>query len=113
ATWLRLSAGIAAAGALAGYSGPLGGPFHGIVQHVLDGTLAPFRNVYKLEPVIAAALALGLAHATARWLEAAPADSEPDRKALAIVSRLVLGFVLVGLAVPYLSGRILNPGSFP
>ena len=113
ATWLRLSAGIAAAIALAGYSGPLGGPFHGAVQHVLDGTLAPFRNVYKLEPVIAAALALGVAHATARWLAATPADSQPDRKALAIVSRLVLGFMLVGLAVPYLSGRILNPGSFP
>ena len=113
ATWLRLSAGIAAAIALAGYSGPLGGPFHGAVQHVLDGTLAPFRNVYKLEPVIAAVLALGVAHATARWLAATPADSQPDRKALAIVSRLVLGFMLVGLAVPYLSGRILNPGSFP
>ena len=28
AAWLRLSAGIAAAGALAGYSGALGGPFH-------------------------------------------------------------------------------------
>jgi arabinofuranan 3-O-arabinosyltransferase len=112
AAWLRLSAGIAAAIALAGYGGPLGGPFHGAVQHVLDGPLAPFRNVYKLEPVIAAALALGVAHATARWLAAAPADSQPDRKALAIASRLVLGLMLVGLAVPYLSGRILNPGSF-
>jgi arabinofuranan 3-O-arabinosyltransferase len=113
ATWLRLSAAIAAAVALVGYSGPLGGPFHVTVQHVLDGTLAPFRNVYKLEPVIAVALALGVAHATARWLAATPADSQPDRRALAIVSRLVLGFMLVGLAVPYLSGRILNPGSFP
>ena len=28
AAWLRLSAGIAAAGALAGYGGALGGPFH-------------------------------------------------------------------------------------
>ena len=112
-TWLRLSVGIAAAAALAGYGGPLGGPFHRAVQHALDGTLAPFRNVYKLEPVIAAALALGVAHATARWLAAAPADSQPDRKALAIASRLVLGLMLVGLAVPYLSGRILNPGSFP
>jgi arabinofuranan 3-O-arabinosyltransferase len=113
ATWLRLAVGIAAAGALAGYGGPLGGPFHVAVQHVLDGTLAPFRNVYKLEPVIAVALALGVAHATARWLAATPSDSQPDRRALAIVSRLVLGFMLVGMAVPYLSGRILNPGSFP
>jgi len=112
ATWLRLSAGIAAAIALAGYGGPLGGPFHGAVQHLLDGPVAPFRNVYKFEPVIAAAMALGVAHTTARWLAAAPADSQPERRALAIASRLVFGLILVGLAVPYLSGRILNPGSF-
>ena len=71
AAWLRLSAGLAAAVALAGYGGPLGGPFHGGVDHLLDGALAPFRNVYKLEPVIAAALALGVAHAAATWLAAA------------------------------------------
>ena len=66
--WLRLCLGVAAAGALAGYGGALGGPFHGPVDHLLNGALAPFRNVYKLEPVIAAALALGLAHAVAGWL---------------------------------------------
>ena len=68
AVWLRLSVGLAAAGALAGYGGPLGGPFHRPIDGLLDGPLAPFRNVYKLEPVIAAALALGLAHAVATWL---------------------------------------------
>src|SRR6516165_1700489 len=72
ATWLRWSAGLAAAVALAGYGGPLGGPFHGGVDHLLDGAFAPFRNVYKLEPVLAAALALGLAHATATWLARSP-----------------------------------------
>ena len=78
AAWLRLSAGLAAAVALAGYAGPLGGPFHGGVDHLLDGPLAPFRNVYKLEPVIAAALALGLAHAAATWLAAGPRrDAQP------------------------------------
>ena len=49
-----------AACALAGYGGSLDGPFHGPLDRLLDGTLAPFRNVYKLEPVIAAVLALGL-----------------------------------------------------
>src|SRR6266849_9137603 len=53
--WLRLSAGIAAAGALAGYGGPLGGPFHQTVHHLLDGALAPFRNLHQLAPVTAAA----------------------------------------------------------
>ena len=77
AAWLRLCAGLAAAGALAGYGGALGGPFHQPLDHLLDGPLAPFRNVYKLEPVIAAVLALGLAHAAATWL--ALAQSRPGR----------------------------------
>src|SRR5580693_6363610 len=72
AAWLRLSAGLAAAGALAGYGGAVGGPFYGPVDHLLDGAFAPFRNVYKLEPVLAAALALGLAHAAATWLARTP-----------------------------------------
>ncbi len=71
-TWLRLCVGLAAAVALAGYGRALGGPLHGPVDHLLDGSLAPFRNVYKLEPVIAAALALGLAHAVATWLARHP-----------------------------------------
>jgi arabinofuranan 3-O-arabinosyltransferase len=111
--WLRLSAGVAAAVALAGYGGPLGGPFHGVVGHLLDGTLAPFRNVYKLEPVIAVALALGLAHALLR-LPRVPAGSAGRLQRVFAVERwAVAGLVLTGLMLPYLSGQVLNPGSFP
>ncbi|MGH3200517.1 MAG: alpha-(1-_3)-arabinofuranosyltransferase domain-containing protein [Streptosporangiaceae bacterium] len=122
--WLRLSAGLAAAIALAGYGGELGGPFHQPIDRLLDGALAPFRNVYKLEPVIAAVLALGLAHAAATWLARA-AGSWPARSrrgAGSPISRLqriyaletwaAVGLVLTGLMLPYLSGQVLNPGSF-
>ena len=124
AAWLRLSAGLAAAGALAGYGGALGGPFHQPLDHLLDGPLAPFRNVYKLEPVIAAVLALGLAHAAATWLSLAqsrradgPSRSagEPPariRRVLAAEAWAVTGLVLVGLMLPYLSGQVLNAGAF-
>jgi arabinofuranan 3-O-arabinosyltransferase len=113
AAWLRLSAGVAAAGALAGYGGALGGPFHQAVDHLLDGSLAPFRNVYKLEPVIAAALALGLAHAAATWLARAPGRrASPIQRVFTVEARAVVGLVLVGLMLPYLSGQVLNPGSF-
>jgi arabinofuranan 3-O-arabinosyltransferase len=117
AAWLRLSAGLAAAGALAGYGGPLGGPFHAEVDHLLDGALAPFRNVYKLEPVIAAALALGLAHAIATWLAWAKRGSPGGRatriqRVYAAEAWAVAGLVLLGLMLPYLSGQVLNPGSF-
>ena len=110
AAWLRLSAGLAAAVALAGYGGPLGGPFHSGVDYLLDGTLAPFRNVYKLEPVIAAVLALGLAHAAATWLAASPGGRL--QRVFTLERRAVAGLVLIGLMLPYLSGQVLNPGSF-
>ena len=77
ATWLRLSVGLAAAAALAGYGRTLGGPFHEPVDHLLDGALAPFRNVYKLEPVLAAALALGPG---ARGRDLAGAGPRPETK---------------------------------
>jgi len=112
--WLRLSVGIAAAGALAGYNGPLGGPLYRPVDHLLDGALAPFRNVYKLEPVIAAALALGLAHAVATWLARSP-GRQADRmhRVYTVEAWAVVGIVLIGLMLPYLGGQVLNPGSFP
>ena len=118
AAWLRLCVAIAAAGALAGYSGALGGPFHGPIDRLLDGALAPFRNVYKLEPVIAAALVLGLAHATATWLERTqqariqPVQAHRVHRIFALEARAAAGLVLIGLMLPYLSGQVLNPGSF-
>ena len=116
AFWLRLSAGIAAAVALAGYGGPLGGPFHQAIDQLLNGPLAPFRNVYKLEPVIAAALALGLAHAAATWLASSRATASAATRQAGpgtVAARAVIGLALIGLALPYLSGQVLNPGSFP
>src|SRR5215470_2325154 len=60
--WLGTCVGLVAIVALAGYYGPLSGPFHAHVNNLLDGPLAPFRSMYKLEPVIAVPLALGCAH---------------------------------------------------
>ncbi|MCD0449283.1 alpha-(1-_3)-arabinofuranosyltransferase [Actinocorallia sp. API 0066] len=97
--WLRWSAGLAALIALAGYGGPLGGPLHPWVQQLLDGPLAPFRNVYKWEPVLATVLCLGVAH-TLPLL----------RQRLTVAA--VAPIVLAGVAIPYLTGQILQPGSF-
>jgi arabinofuranan 3-O-arabinosyltransferase len=116
AAWLRLSVGVAAAGALAGYGGVLGGPFHQPIDHLLDGPLAPLRSVYKLEPVIAAALALGLAHAAAAWLARVPKPSggqaSRTQRMLTLEAWAAVGVVLIGLLLPYLSDQVLNPGSF-
>jgi arabinofuranan 3-O-arabinosyltransferase len=104
ALWLRCTAGVAALWALAGYGGPLGGPLHQQVQALLDGALAALRNVSKIEPVLAAVLALGIAHVLARGVWPRP----PVR----VASCVVAVAVLAGLGLPYLNGQALQPGSF-
>ncbi|HYX59542.1 MAG TPA: alpha-(1-_3)-arabinofuranosyltransferase family protein, partial [Streptosporangiaceae bacterium] len=104
ALWLRCTAGVAALSALAGYGGPLGGPLHQPVQALLDGALSALRNVYKIEPVLAAVLALGTAHVLARavW----------PRAAGRLVGGVAAACILAGLGLPYLNGQALQPGSF-
>jgi len=50
----------------AGYAGAAGAPFSPAVQSVLDGALAPLRNVHKFDPLLRLPLALGLAVALQR-----------------------------------------------
>jgi arabinofuranan 3-O-arabinosyltransferase len=104
ALWLRATLGLATLYALAGYSGPLGGPLSAQVQTLLNGALAALRNVYKIEPVLAAVLALGIAHVLAR--------SAWPRPAARAVSCVAAAAVLAGLGLPYLNGQALQPGSF-
>ncbi|MGS2612922.1 alpha-(1-_3)-arabinofuranosyltransferase domain-containing protein [Micromonospora sp. LZ34] len=48
-----------------GYVGSLDSPLSGSVRELLDGPLAPLRNVHKFEPVLRLPIMLGLAHAVA------------------------------------------------
>jgi arabinofuranan 3-O-arabinosyltransferase len=66
--WLLGCVGLSAAVALAGYFGPLGGPLSGPLDELFNAALAPLRSLYKIEPVVAVALALGGAHAMSRWM---------------------------------------------
>jgi arabinofuranan 3-O-arabinosyltransferase len=111
--WLRLCVGLAALAALAGYPGAFGGPLHGLVGTLLNGSLAPFRSVSKFEPVIALALALGIAHAAGQaWHRALPAPKGSRRMAARVALAPIIALGLAGLALPYLTNQILQPGSF-
>ncbi len=111
--WLRLSLGVAALVALAGYPGPLGGSLSGQVDQLLDGALAPLRSVYKIEPAAAAVLALGIAHALVLRARRETLIKDPAHRTLwHLAAAPAIALVLIGLAYPYLSGQALNPGPF-
>jgi arabinofuranan 3-O-arabinosyltransferase len=112
--WLCLSLALAAGAALAGYGGALGGPAHATVDQLLNGPLAPLRSIYKLEPAAAAVLALGCAHAMAQcWQRGLHIPGRRRRTATRVVTAPLVALALAGLALPYLSGQILQQGSFP
>jgi arabinofuranan 3-O-arabinosyltransferase len=104
--FLVLSLGLAAVGTMSGYWGSLGGQFGGLVRRILDGPLAPFRNVQKLEPLIALVLVLGIAHA----LDRAPRRI-PRAAWRGIVGTITI-VLLASLATPYLMGRVVQGQSF-
>ncbi|MFF5973077.1 alpha-(1-_3)-arabinofuranosyltransferase family protein [Streptomyces sp. NPDC012769] len=107
--WLMLTVLAVVLVALAGYGGAFGGPLHGVVQGWLDGPLKPFRNIYKFQPGLALALALGLAHLTAVLSESRGSHALRGRR---WVPATVAVLVLPGLALPYVNGSILQPGAF-
>ncbi|MEU4691609.1 alpha-(1-_3)-arabinofuranosyltransferase family protein [Actinoplanes sp. NPDC023714] len=49
-----------------GYVGTLDSPFAPLVRDLLDGPLAPLRNVHKFEPILRLPVAIGLAYLASR-----------------------------------------------
>ncbi|WP_327689392.1 alpha-(1-_3)-arabinofuranosyltransferase family protein [Streptomyces tubercidicus] len=107
--WLLLTGLAVALIALAGYGGTLGGPLHGLWQDWLNGWLRPFRNIYKFTPGLALALTLGLAHLLAVATERRGTRRIPARRRLPLVTALL---VLPALALPFLTGTVLQSGAF-
>ncbi|PAZ17229.1 coagulation factor 5/8 type domain-containing protein [Streptomyces sp. SA15] len=107
--WLVLTVLTAALVLLAGYGGPFGAPFHGVVQDWLNGGLAPFRNIYKFQVGLALALVLGIAHLVGVASERRGARPIRGRRFAPLIAAVL---ILPGLLWPYLNGSILNPGSF-
>ncbi|MHB8263407.1 MAG: alpha-(1-_3)-arabinofuranosyltransferase domain-containing protein [Acidimicrobiales bacterium] len=64
-----------------GYWGHLGSPLSAPINALLDGVLAPLRNISKFQPLIDIALSLGLAHGLAVIAKMAPAASRPAKRA--------------------------------
>lgn len=94
-----------------GYAGPLSGPFSHIARDLLDGPLAPVRNVTKLDPLVRLPLALGFAHAAHRFAHSRAGKRRSARVALAGTAVATVVVITAG-AVPIARGHVTTPGAF-
>ncbi len=86
-----------------GYVGTLDSPISGLVRHLLDGPLAPLRNVHKFEPVLRLPLMLAFIHGISRLTTATapPLSTSATRRRWASYGRPALGALLiVAMAAP-------------
>ena len=118
--WLISALGLGVVLVGSGYPGTLGAPFSGTVQDLLSGPLALLRNVWKFQPLINLALALGIAHAVhilAGSLRRRVADRPARPRQVLTRGRFVvipLALVAVaGIALPFLTDDFFPAESFP
>ena len=82
--------------------GVLASPLAGITRDLLDGGLAPLRNVHKLDPIVRLPLALGLAHLVGVLVARRWTDTSRVRRRLRRRRRLALAGAAVATAVALL-----------
>lgn len=100
-----------------GYAGAHGSPVADQVRALLDGPLAPLRNVHKLDPLVRLPLAAGIGHALALALAhvGRPASQRPRPRVTRWVAPAAvcsLGAVLAVAFWPFLAGGAASRGAF-
>ncbi|NYG57915.1 arabinofuranan 3-O-arabinosyltransferase [Nocardioides daedukensis] len=98
-----------------GHLGAVQGWFAPDLQTMLDGPLAPLRNVHKFDPVIRLPLVIGLAwtlEALTRERHAAVAPGLHADRFTNRVFTAAVTFAVIATTVPALTGRITPEGGF-
>jgi arabinofuranan 3-O-arabinosyltransferase len=78
---------------LIGYRSGLGSPLAPALDHLINGPLAPFRNVRKFDPLIRLPVAVGVAHLLARARRASALRAVRLAAALAMVITTVPAYI--------------------
>lgn len=110
--WLVLCVVTGVALVSLGHTGALAPPWAAGARELLDGPLAPFRNLHKFDVVLRLPLVLGLC----ALLALVPGRPWPGRAALGVQARRLVAVVAVlgiaGGAAPALGGGLHPPGAF-
>ncbi|MBO2448319.1 DUF3367 domain-containing protein [Actinomadura barringtoniae] len=104
----------------AGHLSDIPGPFAAQTRDLLDGPLAPLRNLHKFDAVVRLPLALGLTHllvtAPRPWRAPKPwtgARAGSRTLARSLISLQAVAFAaLAGITAPALSSGLSGPGDF-
>jgi arabinofuranan 3-O-arabinosyltransferase len=108
--WLTWCLLLGVAAVTAGHTGPLTGALAGPERSLLDGALAPFRNVHKFEVVLRIPLVLGFTHLVGAMSRTSSRVRQPARHR-SLVRVAALSAVL-GAALPAVSTGLSPGGSF-
>ncbi|MFC5179995.1 alpha-(1-_3)-arabinofuranosyltransferase domain-containing protein [Actinomadura harenae] len=98
---LVLLAGVAIVAA--GHASRIGGPLAPHLRDLLDGPLAPLRNLYKFDGMIRLPLALGIAHL--------PRTLRKRNVRVGVIA--AAGATLFAVATPAMANGLAAPGGFP
>ncbi len=102
-----------------GHLGGVQGWFAPELRDLLDGALAPLRNVHKFDPILRLPMVIGLAWLVESAWERLHAVDGAGNAAEPVAVRIrlwvlvsITGFAVVGAALPALTGRITPAGGF-
>ena len=97
------------------HAGALDSPLSPVAQELLDGPLAPLRNVHKADPLLRLPIAVGFAHllgkvSVQRWHR--PRFSATATRAARLTAVVTIVAAALGPILPALVGQLASRGSF-
>jgi arabinofuranan 3-O-arabinosyltransferase len=97
------------------HTGPLDSPLRPVVQDLLDGPLAPLRNVHKADPLLRLPLVVAYAHVVGRLAQGRlrlPRVPVPGSRVVSSLAAAAVCAAGLSPALPGVAGQLASRGSF-